>query len=86
MAGTLFTVSRLRLIEHVSPLSWNLHAVLPAFSPACVRPAARRLCQCAKKTSGDPLANDKPLESVSDKQGRRVSRYVDGALLAPVTA
>jgi hypothetical protein len=43
-------------------------------------------CASVPQTRGDPLANDKPLESVSDSQGRRVSRYVDGALLAPLTS
>jgi hypothetical protein len=43
-------------------------------------------CASVPQTSGDPLANDKPLELVSDSQGRKVSRYVDSALLAPVTA
>lgn len=50
--------------------------------------AALLLSACASvpQTSGDPLANDKPLESVSDQQGRRVSRYVDSGLLAPLAA
>ena len=50
--------------------------------------AALLLSACASvpQTSGNPLANDKPMESVSDQQGRRVSRYVDGALLAPLEA
>ncbi len=43
-------------------------------------------CASVPQITGNPLNNDKPLESVSDRQGRRVSRYVDGALLAPLAA
>lgn len=43
-------------------------------------------CASVPQTTGVPLANDKPLELVSDSQGRRVARYVDGALLASMTA
>lgn len=43
-------------------------------------------CASVPQTSGNPLANDKPLATVSEQQGRRVSRYVDGDLLAPLSA
>lgn len=43
-------------------------------------------CASVPQTSGNPLANDKPLDAISDAQGRRVSRYVDGALLAPLSS
>ena len=43
-------------------------------------------CASVPQTSGNPLSNDKPLATVSEQQGRRVSRYVDGDLLAPLSA
>jgi hypothetical protein len=57
-----------------------------AFHAALASALLLGACASVPQTSGDPLANDKPLESVSDGQGRRVSRYVDGALLAPLVA
>jgi hypothetical protein len=57
-------------------------------SLSCVLVMAALLNACASvpKSNDNPLATDKVLESVSDEQGRRVSRFVDGALLAPLTA
>lgn len=43
-------------------------------------------CASVPKTTGVPLANDKPLVMVSDSQGRRVAQYVDSALLESITA
>jgi len=42
-------------------------------------------CASVPQTKDSALASDKVLESVSDEQGRRVSRYFDGELLAPLT-
>lgn len=54
----------------------------------CVLVPALLLSACASvpQSHGNQLSNDKPLESVSDEQGRKVSRYVDSALLAPVVS
>lgn len=42
-------------------------------------------CANIPKTVGKQLSNDKPLELVTDEQGRQVYRYVDGTLLANLT-
>ena len=54
----------------------------------CLIAPALLLSACASvpQSKDSTLAADKVLESVSDEQGRRVSRFVDGALLAPLTA
>jgi hypothetical protein len=42
-------------------------------------------CASVPQSKDSALTTDKILESVSDEQGRRVSRFVDGTLLAPLT-
>lgn len=54
----------------------------------CLLAPALLLSACASipQSNGNQLTSDKPLESVSDQQGRRVSRFVDSALLAPIAS
>ncbi len=61
---------------------------MPLRTFICVLAMAALLNACASvpQSGGNVLATDKVLESVSDEQGRRVSRFVDGTLLAPLTA
>lgn len=42
-------------------------------------------CANIPNTSVNSLQTDKPLEQVSEQQGRKVARYVDGQLLAGIT-
>jgi hypothetical protein len=42
-------------------------------------------CANIPKTVGKQLPNDKPLELITDEQGRQVSRYVDAKLLKELT-
>ncbi|MEY3358809.1 MAG: hypothetical protein RI923_69, partial [Pseudomonadota bacterium] len=41
-------------------------------------------CASVPQTSGVQLVSDKPLETVTDEQGRNVSRYVDAARLSAI--
>ncbi len=42
-------------------------------------------CASVPKPTGSALLTDKPLEVITDQQGRQVSRFVDGKLLAELT-
>lgn len=41
-------------------------------------------CASVPQTSGVQLVSDKPLETITDEQGRNVSRYVDAARLSEI--
>lgn len=60
----------------------NIRKIFTLLAPALLISA----CASVPKPSGNQLSNDKPLETISNEQGRNVSRYVDSALLTPVQA